>query len=74
MINVRLYKEIIVPIFTIKHGQFAAVALTRSGANKLLRKVWESFVNKRVVNKRDRIILREHQKLSTLKENLILNF
>ena len=58
MINVRLYKEIIVPIFAIKHGQFAAVALTRSGANKLRRKVWESFINKR-----DRIVLREHQKV-----------
>ena len=58
MINVRLYKEIIVPIFTIKHGQYAAVALTRSGANKLLRKVWESFVSKR-----DRILLKEHQKV-----------
>ena len=58
MINVRLYKEIIVPIFAIKHGQFAAVALTRSGANKLQRKVWESFINKR-----DKIVLREHQKV-----------
>ena len=57
MINVRLYKEIIVPIFTIKHGQYAAVAPTRSGANKLLRKVWESFISKR-----DRILLKEHQK------------
>ena len=27
MINVRLYQEIIVPLFQIKHGQFAAVAL-----------------------------------------------
>ena len=36
MINVRLYQEIILPYFQIKHGQFAAVALTRSGANKLL--------------------------------------
>ena len=35
MINMRLYQEIIVPLFAIKHGQFAAVALTRSGANKL---------------------------------------
>ena len=47
MINVRLYKEIIVPIFAIKHGPFAAVALTRAGANKVLRKIWESFINKR---------------------------
>ena len=38
MINVQLYQEIVLPFFTIKHGQFAAVALTRSGANKMLRK------------------------------------
>ena len=38
MINVRLYQEIVVPYFTVKHGQFAAVALTRSGVNKMLRK------------------------------------
>ena len=69
MINVRLYKEIIVPIFAIKHGQFAVVALTRSRANKLQSKVWESCINKR-----DRIVLREHQKLLILKGNLILNF
>ena len=68
MINVRLYQEIIVPLFAIKHGQFAAVALTRSGANKLLRKVWESFITKR-----DRIVLREQQKLSIPKESSILN-
>ena len=36
MINVRLYQEIIVPLFSIKHGQFAAVALSRGGATKLL--------------------------------------
>ena len=53
MINVRLYKEIIVPIFAIMHGQFTAVALTRAGANNYLRKIWESFINKR-----DRILLR----------------
>ena len=55
MINVTLYQEIIVPFFAIKRGQFAAVAQTRSGANKLLRKAWESFSTKR-----DKIILREH--------------
>ena len=38
MINVRLYQEIVVPYFTVKHGQFAAVALTRSGANKCSEK------------------------------------
>ena len=38
MINTRLNQEIGVPYFTVKHGQFAAVALTRSGVNKLLRK------------------------------------
>ena len=27
--NVRLYQDIAVPYFTVKHGQFAAVALTR---------------------------------------------
>ena len=57
MINVRLYQEIVLPYFQIKHGQFAAVALSRSGANKMLRKVWEAFIIRR-----DRIILREHQK------------
>ena len=39
MINVRLYQEIVLPYFQIKHGQFAAVALTRGGANKMLRTV-----------------------------------
>ena len=47
MINVRIYQEIVIPFFAIKHGQFAAVALTKSGANKMLRKVWESFIKKR---------------------------
>ena len=58
MINVRLYLEIVVPYFTVKHGQFAAVALTRSGANKMLTKTWEAFILQR-----DRILLREHQKI-----------
>ena len=57
MINVRLYQEIVLPYFQIKHGQFAAVALTRSGANKMLRKVWEPFILGMY-----RIFLREHQK------------
>jgi hypothetical protein len=57
MINVRLYQEIVLPYFTVKHGQFAAVALVRSGANKMLRKVWEAYITKR-----DRIILKEHNK------------
>ena len=57
MIKVRLYQEIVLPFFTVKHGQFAAVALVRSGANKVLRKVWEAFILKR-----DRIILKEHNK------------
>ena len=57
MINIRLYQEIVVPFFTVKHGQFAAVALVRSGANKLLRKVWEAFILRR-----DRIMLKEHNK------------
>ena len=57
MINARLYQEIVLPYFQIKHGQFAAVALVRSGANKLLRKVWEAFIIRR-----DRNVLREHQK------------
>ena len=56
MINVRLYQEIIVPLFQIKHGQFAAVALSRGGATKLLKKVWEAFIVRR-----DRLVLREHQ-------------
>jgi hypothetical protein len=57
MINVQLYQEIVLPYFTVKHGQFAAVALVRSGANKMLRKVWEAYIIKR-----DRIILKEHNK------------
>ena len=57
MINVRLYQEIVLPYFTIRHGQFAAVALVRSGANKMLRKVWVAYITKR-----DRIVLKEHNK------------
>ena len=57
MINVRLYQEIIVPLFQIKHGQFAAVALSRGGATKLLKKVWEAFIVRR-----DRLVLKEEQK------------
>ena len=57
MINVRLYQEIVLPYFTVKHGQFAAVALVRSGANKMLRKIWEAYIIKR-----DRVILKEHNK------------
>ena len=38
MINMRLYHDIVLPFFKIKHGQFAAVALTKSGANNLLKK------------------------------------
>ena len=57
MINVRLYQEIVLPYFQIKHGQFAAVALTRTEANKMLRKVWEAFIIRR-----DRLVLRKHQK------------
>ena len=58
MINVRLYQEIVVPYFNLKHGQFAAVALIRSGANKVLKKVWEAFITRK-----DRIISREHAKV-----------
>ena len=57
MINVRLYQEIVVPYFQIQHGQFAAVVLTRSRANKMLRKMWDAFILRR-----DRIVLRENQK------------
>jgi len=57
MINVRLYQEIVIPFFTVKHGQFAAVASVTSGANKLLRKAWEAFIMRR-----DRVILKEHNK------------
>ena len=46
------------PVFTIKHGQFAAVALTRSGANKMWRKAWQAFITWR-----DRITQREHTKI-----------
>ena len=58
MINVRLYQELVIPHFTLKHGQYAAVAVIRSGVNKLLKKVWEAFINKR-----DKLILREHAKV-----------
>ena len=58
MINVRLYKEIVIPHFNVKHGQYAAVALTRCGANLMLRKVWDAFINKR-----ERIIARDHAKI-----------
>ena len=58
MIHVRLYQEIMVPFFNLKHGQFAAVAVIRSGANKVLTKVWEAFITQR-----DRIISREHAKV-----------
>ena len=65
MINVRLYQEIVLPFFTNKHGQFAAVALTRSGANKMCRKVWESFIIRR-----DRITLREHNRTLSSQKKL----
>ena len=58
MINARLYQENVMPNFTLKHGQFAAVAVTRSGANKLLKKVWEAFITRR-----DKLISREHAKV-----------
>ena len=52
MINVRLYQEMVLLFL-----RFAAVALTRGGANKMLRKVWEAFFIQR-----DKIVLREHHK------------
>ena len=67
MINVRLYQEIVLPYFTVRHGQFAAVALVRSGANKMLRKVWVSFIAKR-----DIIILREHNKTLQIQKKIDL--
>ena len=39
MTNVRLYQEMVLLYFSIKHGQFAAVALRRSSANKMLRQI-----------------------------------
>ena len=42
----------------MRHGQFAAVAVVRSGANKLLKKVWETFITRR-----DKIIARDHAKV-----------
>ena len=69
MINVRLYQEIVVPYFNLKHGQCAAVALTRSGANKILKKVWEAFITQR-----DRIINREPAKVFKVRKSLIPNF
>ena len=41
--------------FTIKHGQFAAVELTRSGTNKMLRKAWEAFITQRDKNYPERV-------------------
>ena len=64
MINVQLYQEIVLPFFTIMHGQFAAVALTRSGANKMLREVWEALWEAFII-RRDRITLREHNRTLT---------
>jgi len=58
MINVKLYQEIVMPFFTLKHGQFAAVAVTRSGANKLLKKVCEAFSTRG-----DKLISREYTKV-----------
>ena len=57
MINVRLYQEVVLPYFSIKHGQFAAIALTRSGASKMLRKVWKAFILRR-----ERLVLRDNHK------------
>ena len=68
MINVRFYQEIVIPFFNVKHGQDAAVALTRSGANKLLRKVWEAFITRR-----DRIVAKEHAKTIQNQKSLIFN-
>ena len=58
MINVRLYQEIVVPYCNLKHGQSAAVALTRSDANKVLKKVWETFITQKY-----RMNSREHAKV-----------
>ena len=58
MINVKLYHDLVIPHFSIRHGQFAAVAVTRSGANKVLKKAWEAFITKR-----DKFISREHAKV-----------
>ena len=41
----------------LSHTSQSGIALVRRGANKLLRKVWVSFIAKR-----DRIILKEHNK------------
>ena len=68
MINVRLYHEIILPFFKIKHGQYAVVALTRSGTTKLLKNVWEALIVKR-----DKVILREQHKSINAQKNLMCN-
>ena len=65
-LRVRLYQELVIPHFTLKHAQYAAVAVTTSGANKLLKKVWEA-----IITKRDKLILREHAKVVQIKESLI---
>ena len=69
MINVRLYQEIVIPNFTHRHGQFAAVAVVRSGANKLLKKY-----GKLSSYEETKLSLENMQKLFKARENLILNF
>ena len=55
-INVRLYEGNIVPLFEIKDGQFADVALSWK-CYKTPKKLWEAFIIKR-----GRVLLREHHK------------
>ena len=69
MINVRLYQEIVVPYCNLKHGQSAAVALTRSGANKVLKKVWEAFITRKIESSRENM-----QKLFKIRESLTPSF
>ena len=43
--------------FNVQEVVLVRIALPRTGANKLLRKVWEVFITRR-----DRIVSREHTK------------
>ena len=67
-INVPLYQEIVLPFFTVKRGQFISVALIISGANKILRKVWEAFIIQR-----DRIIVKSITNPPKTKKHLMHN-
>ena len=68
-INVRLYQEIVIPNFNLRHGRFAVVAVVRSGANKLLKKC-----GKLSSHKETNLSQGNMQKLCKAKESLTLNW